>query len=113
MIGSMDRRVQFLRAAEVDDGFGVVESWELPAALHGSPVWANKRDLSDGERWRAGEVQAHVSTRFTVRYSPFTAAITPKDRLVCEGVTYEIAGRKEGPGRRQWIELTCAARTDQ
>ena len=108
-IGDLDRRVQFRRATMTDDGFtSQVETW----ADLGGVVWAKKADLSDGERARAGEVAAHVTTRFTVRWSSFTAAITPKDRLVCEGVTYEITGRKEGAGRRQWIEFTCAARVD-
>jgi SPP1 family predicted phage head-tail adaptor len=88
--------------------FGAVDSW----SDHGGWVYAKKRDLSDGERWRAGEVQAHVATRFTVRWSPFTAAITPKDRLICEGREYEIVGVKECEGRRQWVEITCAARSD-
>jgi len=27
--------------------------------------------------------------------------------------TVSLTGIKEGPGRRQWLELTCAARIDQ
>lgn len=104
------RRVQFRRASMVDDGFGQTEVW----ADHGSPVWAEKRDVSDGERWRADEVAASVTSRFIVRFSTFADGITPKDRLICEGLEYNITGVKEPPGtRRQWIELTCAARTDQ
>ena len=104
-----DRRVQFERYTASDDGFGQAQDW----AAHGSAVPAEKRDVSDAERWRAGEVQAHVTTRFTVRWSPFTAAITPKDRLVCEGLTYDIHGIKEPPGtRRQWVEITASARND-
>lgn len=109
MIGELDRLVQFRRFTLVDDGFSQVEDWDD----HGSPVWAQKEDVSDGERWRASEVQATVTTRFTVRWSPFTADITPKDRLVCEGLEYNITGVKEGRGRRQWLEITAAARADQ
>ena len=113
----LDRRVQFRRAALVTDGFGTRLAWNdaNPAAdNHGAPVWAEKADISDGERWRAGEVQAHVTTRFKVRCSAFAAGITPKDRLVCEGLTYDIHGIKEPPGtRRQWIEITASARNDQ
>jgi head-tail adaptor len=106
--GALDRRVQFRRATLTDDGFALVEVW----ANHGDPHPAAKRDLSDGERLRAGEVQAHVTTRFVLRWSPFTADLTPKDRLVCEGREFEIVGIKEAEGRRQWIEITCAARID-
>lgn len=106
--GELDRRVQFLRATLADDGYTTAaESWgDL-----GGPVWASKDDISDGERWRAGEVQAHITTRFRVRWSGFTAGITPKDRLVCGGVTYDISGIKE-VGRRDLLEITAAARAD-
>ena len=106
--GALDRRIQFRRAALVDDGLASVPQM----ADHGQPVWAAKSDLSDGERWRAGEVAARITSRFTVRWSSFIRDITPADELVCEGVTYEITGIKEGRGYRQWLELTCAARSD-
>ena len=108
-IGRLDRRIQFQRAGLVDDGFSQVEIW----ADHGFPVWAHKTDVSDGERWRADEVQAQITTRFLVRYSDFTADLTPKDRLISDGVEYNITGIKEGAGRRQWLEITAAARADQ
>jgi head-tail adaptor len=107
--GALDRFVQFRRATISPGALEQVETW----ANHGAPVWASKADLSDGEKWRGGEVSASVTTRFVLRWSPFTSDISPKDRLICEGVTYEIVGKKEGKGRRQWIELTCAARSDQ
>ena len=107
--GTLDRLVQFERCTLGDDGMSRTEVF----TPHGSVVPAQKQDISDAERWRAGEVQAHVTTRFKVRFSAFTADLTPKDRLVCDGVTYQITGIKEGAGRRQWLEITCAARSDQ
>lgn len=106
--GSLDRRIQFRRAAQTDDGLAVVEVW----ADHGSPVWAAKKDASDAERWRAGEVQASITTRFTVRWSEFSRGITPKDRLTCEGTEYDITGIKEVGARRTFLEITAAARAD-
>lgn len=101
--------IQFQRATLTDDGYGMSQSW----ADHGTPVWADKNDISDGERWRAGEVQAHVTTRFKVRYSSFTADISPADRLECGGTVYNIHGIKEPAGtRRQWVEITATARSD-
>lgn len=105
----LDRRVQFRRAALVDNGLEEVETF----ANHGSPVWASKADVSDGERWRSGEVQAHITTRFQVRYSAFSAGLTPKDRLVCEGMEYDISGIKEVGPRRTRLEITAAARADR
>lgn len=106
--GALDRRVQFRRFSEVDDGYQVTEEW----ADHGSPVWASKTDISDGEKWAAAQLEATVTTRFKVRWYGFTGGITPKDRLLCEGVEYRITGIKE-VGRREWLEITAAARTDQ
>lgn len=104
---NLDRRIQFLRAALTDDGFGQVEAF----APHGQPVPAERKDVSDGERLRAAEVQAHITTRFRVRWSAFTAGITPKDRLTTEGRTYDISGIKE-LNRRRTLEITAAARVD-
>jgi len=104
----MDRRVQFQRFTDADDGFSTVQNW----ANHGTAVWAQKTDVSDAERFRASEVSAIITSRFVVRHSTFTAGITPKDRLVCEGVTYDISGKKEGKGRRVSFEITAAARAD-
>lgn len=106
-VASLDRRVQFRRATLGDDGFAQGETW----ANHGGPVWASKADVSDGERWRAQEVAAHVTTRFQVRSSAFTRGLTPKDRLVCDGLTYDISGIKE-VGRLNRLEITAAARVD-
>ena len=106
--GKMDRRVQFQRATITDDGFSSVETF----ANHGSPVWASKNDVSDGEKWRADQVSAVISARFQVRYSTFTAALTPADRLVYSGTTYDISGIKELEGRKRIFEITAAARAD-
>jgi len=106
--GNLDRQIQFQRFTSTDDGFGMVETW----ADHGGLEWAKKADASDGERWRASEVSAIITTRFVVRYSDFTRDITPKDRLTCEGFAYDISGIKEIDGRRRWLEITAAARSD-
>lgn len=105
----LDRKAQFHRRTLIDDGFGMVESW----APHGQPVWALRADISDGERWRAGEVAAHVTSRFQVRSTPFTRDINPVDRIECEGESFNIVGVKQAAGRRQLIEITASRRTDQ
>lgn len=106
--GDLDRRVQFQRAALVDNGFGEVEVF----SDHGTPVWAKKTDVSDGERLRAGEVSATLTARFLVRWSEFTADLTPRDRLIYAGATFAIFGIKEVGGRRVGLEITAGARVD-
>lgn len=101
-----DHRVQFQRAPVLDDGLAERLG---DFADFGAPVWADKSDLSDGERWRAGAVMSSATTRFTVRFSAFVAGITAKDCLICDGVTYRITGLKSGSGRARLVEITTAA----
>ena len=105
---NLDRRAQFRRATLVDNGLEQVEVF----ANHGSPVPVAKRDVSDGERSRASEVQAIITARFQLRWSAFSAGLTPKDRLVCEGREYDITGIKEIQ-RRRVLEISASARADQ
>jgi len=106
--GKLDRRVQFRRATVIHDGLQNVETW----SDHGAPVWANRKDVSDGEKMAAGWMEATSVARFTVRSSEFTRALTPKDRLTTDGRDYDILGIKE-LGRRDWLEITALARVDQ
>lgn len=106
--GDLDRRVQFRRATLTDNGLSKAEAF----ADHGGAVWASRFFVSDSERLRAAQVQASITARFRVRWSPFTAAITPKDRVVCEGVEYDITGLKE-IDRRKYLEITASARADR
>ena len=107
--GPLDRKIQFQRFTTVDDGFRQQEVW----ADHGCAIRCGKRDASDAERWRADEVQASITTRFKVRWSAFTQDLTPADRLIFEGKTYDISGVKEVGHRRRWIEITASARNDK
>lgn len=106
--GKLDRRITLQRfTATQDEGSGEeVETWATLAT-----VWASKRDVSDGERVAAAEVQAEVTTRFQIRWSSEVADLSAKDRLVCEGVTYAITGTKE-LNRHEGIEITAARRND-
>lgn len=107
--GSFDRRIRLERARTVDDGFtsGEVAGWSLLGE-----VWAEVVAFSDGERWRASQVQSHVTSRFRVRWSRLTAGLSGADRIVHEGRAYNIAGLKEAKdGRRRVIEITASAIT--
>lgn len=112
--GKLDRRVRFIRAEMIDDGYTEVESWEVndEPRWHGEAVFASKKDVSDAERLRASEVQATITTRFVIRWSNWAAGLSPKDRLFCEGRTYDISGIKEVGDRRRWLEVTTSARSD-
>lgn len=101
--GTLDRRLRIQRATQTHDGLSTVETW----ANYGAAIWGARTLLTDGERWRAQAVQATATARFTVRWSAFAAGITTKDRIVCEGQTFDITGIKE-IGRRAFLEITAA-----
>lgn len=103
--GKLDRRVQFLRAGMIDDGYQQTAGTYIS---HGAPVWAAKMEVSDRERFAAGTVDPVITTRFQVRWSNLTASIDRADRLSCEGRGYAIVGIKE-IGRREGIEFSTVA----
>lgn len=105
--GDMDRRIQLERFTATRDEYNEpVKAW-APLATR----WAAYEPLSDGEKFRAGEVAANASARFRIRWSASVSDLNPKDRLMFEGVVHEITGVKE-IGRREGIEITTAARAD-
>ena len=107
--GRLDRIVRVERIVDGTDAVGgPTAAWSLFCER-----WGSRRDVSDGERHAAGETGGHVLTRFVLRDDPDTRLITAKDRLIVDGLTFDIVGIKEaGTGRGRYIEFTAAARTD-
>jgi SPP1 family predicted phage head-tail adaptor len=102
--GRLDRRISIDRALVTTDGAGgEVHDWYT----HKS-VWAEVLPISDGERWKAAEVAASVTTRFRIRWG---ADVLVTDRITHEGDVYEIVGVKE-IGRREGQEITASARAE-
>ena len=105
--GKLDRRIILQRFTATRDEYNEpVRSWTTLAT-----VSASYEPLSDGEVYRAGETMAEASARFVVRYSSTVADMSPVDRLVFDGRTYEIVRAKE-IGRRVGIEITAVARAE-
>jgi SPP1 family predicted phage head-tail adaptor len=105
--GKLDRRITLER-------FGMTyNEWNEPTSGWSElgTRWASKNDISDGEKLRAAQVGASVTTRFQVRYDSMTKTLTAADRLTCEGREYAIVGIKE-LGRREGIEITAATGID-
>ena len=104
--GERDKRLRFERSALVDDGFARTEVWSPYRT-----VWGSREDLSDGERWRANAVGSAVTARFRVRWSADMSAVTRSDRIICDGITFNIVAIKP-IGRRRDLEFTVAAEVD-
>lgn len=105
--GKLDRRLAILRAGEVDDGFQTVPGDFTTVAT----IWASREDISDAERGRASGVSATATTRFQVRHSATSAAISPTDRVSEGGAVFDVIGIKQ-LGRKVGLEITGARRAD-
>lgn len=105
--GARDRRIRIERATITKNALNEdVTSWVLFAQ-----PWAEKLDISDGEKIRAREVAANISTRFRVLWTRRLAQLTPRDRIILGDLTYDIVGIKEA-GTRDVLEITANARPD-
>lgn len=102
--GKLDRRITIEREVTTRN------EWNEPTSTWTvvGTVWASKEDVSDGEKLRAAEVGATITSRFRVLWSGITAGITPSDRLVYARRVFDISGVKE-IGRREGFEITAAA----
>ena len=108
--GKFDRRItieRFAAGSPAVDAFGGESgAWGALAT-----VWAQRTPVSDGEKWRAQEVAAAITERFLIRWSSTVSGVSAKDRISYNSRLYDISGVKE-VGRRQYIEITAAARDD-
>ncbi len=106
--GQLTRRIQIRRSTDTRDQYGNLSKvW----GDHGSPIFARRRDISYMERMAAGKWDNKLVTRFIIRSTSFGRGIKRTDRIVHEGIPYEIDGIKEVPGSRAFIEIT--AMTDE
>ncbi len=101
----LDRVIRVERATVSLDAFGgAAPSWSVLADGVGAQVLA----VSDGERVRAGELGAEITTRFRIGWG---LDVRVTDRVVYEGRVHEISAVKE-LGRGVGQELSAAARAE-
>jgi hypothetical protein len=100
-----DHVITLLAPSEIDDGYQK-KPGHPTTYLADVPVAA--KAISDGERFRGGELAASLTWRFTAVWTPEIAAVSPTFLVLFEGVTYGIAGVKP-VGRRAQVEITACA----
>lgn len=71
--------------------------------------WAVMDDLKSWETYKAAEVGQTLTTRFTVRWSPETAAADGTWHIRVDDAEYDIIAVRE-VGRRLYIEFDAAIR---
>jgi SPP1 family predicted phage head-tail adaptor len=106
--GELDRRITIQRATVTLNEFNEpIETWGDLAT-----VWAKRRDASATESYRAQEVGAEITARFTIRWSTTAASVTPRDRLSFDGRLYNITAVRD-VGRNRLREIDAVARADE
>jgi SPP1 family predicted phage head-tail adaptor len=105
--GKRDRRILILRATTSPDAYNEpIETWSTLVSL-----WAEYKPLSDGERYRAGEMNASIMARFSILHATVNRTIDPRDRIQFDGRTWDITGVK-AVDRNNGIEISATARAD-
>ncbi len=103
--GSLDRVVTVQRAIEATDDLGqVVNTWSAIATLRAAKIQATTT-----EYLREAGLQGDSVVIFRARWLD---GLTVRDRLQCEGVTYDVKEIKE-LGRRKGLEIRTVARPVQ
>lgn len=92
--GKLDRRVAIQTGTESRDASGGVSiSWATTTT-----VWGSRLDQGGREFRAVGAQFAEANAAFRIR---FYSGLTPKHRLQCESVTYDVLGIIE-EGRREF-----------
>jgi SPP1 family predicted phage head-tail adaptor len=101
--GELRHRVTIEEPAETRGTSGsVVKHWqEIPNGV----LWAKREDLSGAELFQAQQINARVSTRFTIR---FRSDIDARMRVVSDAVPYQVESPQDPEGRREFLVLLCS-----
>ncbi|SDP92478.1 phage head-tail adaptor, putative, SPP1 family [Phyllobacterium sp. YR620] len=107
--GQLTRRVVVQRFTSTTNALNEpVKTWQDFISYR-----AQRKDVSDGEKYAAGQVGASQIARFLIRSTNDSRTITPIDRLSHEGTIWEITGVKEADqGRNRFIEITATRRSE-
>lgn len=102
-IGKLDRRVTFQSkiVGENESNEDEETGWEN---IDTNPtVWASKNERSGNEAYRADKLTDYLNVVFVCRYRN---DITPKNRLVCDGIPYNILAVTE-ISRKRYLSIDC------
>jgi SPP1 family predicted phage head-tail adaptor len=100
--GDLNQRIRIEQRVKSDNTKGEIAKgvWATLA-----DVWANARPLRGREFFAAAQMQAELTTKFTIRYR---TDVDETMRVIWKGEPYEIAAPPiEVGGGHEWIELMC------
>ena len=102
-IGRLDRRITFQEKVVGDNESNEDEELGWQNIATNPTVWASKRIRGGHESYRADKLTDYLSVEFIYRYR---SDITPKNRIVCEGIPYNILTVEE-ISRRMYSMSEC------
>lgn len=101
-IGTLDRRASLRHRVLTKN----VQGEDVVSYTEYDTVWARKDDLRGREFFAAQQINAEVTTKFTIRWRD---DLLLTDQLECEGVSYNIRQKAEISRRRGLELLTTSA----
>jgi SPP1 family predicted phage head-tail adaptor len=111
--GRRDRRIVFETGEQIrDPDSGAISYGDWESYFE---VWAHREDLAGSELFRAQQIAAKVTTRYTIPY-PHGKDLSPREslRLVDQGRIYDVTFIRElGVRGRAGIEVLAFARAEQ
>jgi SPP1 family predicted phage head-tail adaptor len=107
--GSLDRKITIQRfTSTVNEYNEPVQVWTDFISYR-----AQRKDVSDGEKYAAGAIGSSLRSRFIIRSTVDSRTVTPVDRLVHDGFTWNILGVKQSDqARDRFIEITAERRAE-
>lgn len=103
-IGRLDRRITFQEKIVGDNESNEDEETGWQNVDTNPTVWASKTEKIGGESYRADKLTDYSNVIFVCRYR---SDITAKNRVVCEGVAYNITAPPMELSRRRYLSIEC------
>lgn len=93
MSGKMDKYLTINeKVTGTDDDGAPVTTWKTR-----EQIWAQRIELSNTEFMQGQQMKSNFAAKFIINFNP---GITTTDRILLEGITYEIMGKPREIGRQ-------------
>ena len=100
--GKLRKLITIQQPSATNDEYGAqVITW----SSFGVDRWAGVEPLNGREYFAGQQFQSKVDTRFTLRY---LAGITPKMRILCDSLSYDIESVINIDARDRELQIMCS-----
>ena len=100
--GKLRKLITIQQPSATNDEYGAqVITW----SSFGVDRWADVKPLNGREYFAGQQFQSKVDTRFTLRY---LAGVTPKMRILCDSLSYDIESVINIDARDRELQIMCS-----